>query len=100
MIGGVEEHPIGPQRADQVDETIVQVALLTRLQRIGELVLVEVEGHGQVRQGLTSQREKDGQVQHIGYKQHIGLIGPCPGLARQSDRPALHAPLPEAPGQG
>jgi hypothetical protein len=64
-----------------MDETIVQVALLTRLQRIRELVFVEINGDRYSPQVLSSQSQKDRQIHHFGCEDQVRAIGPRSSFA-------------------
>jgi hypothetical protein len=99
MIGRVEKDLIGHQGAGIVDKSVVQVALLTPAHGVGELVLMEVDGRGNVMGQAAGQGQEGRQVQHVGGQDEIGLEAHPSEPPGQGDRSAVHAPLPKPPRQ-
>jgi len=56
VVGGVEQHALGRERAVDVDQSVVHVAALAILKRVGQLVLVEVDQRGQAAQRPRQER--------------------------------------------
>ena len=97
MIGRVEPHLLGSQGRGHVCQREVQIAPVVVADRVGELVLVEVDDRGQPPHGIADQPEKLGQIEHVGGEQDVPL--PAGGLLLagqfgERDRRVPHPPLP------
>ena len=104
VVAAVEDKPVGGELAEPVEHGVGEVAALARSPRVGELVLVHVERHGDAGgQHIAQQAQPGRHVEHVGGQNHVGRrsVRQQPARLRgQFDGAALHAPLPEATGHG
>ncbi|VTR63989.1 hypothetical protein DESC_120081 [Desulfosarcina cetonica] len=89
----VEQKAIGAKGRGDVGEAELQIHLLTRGQRVGQLIFVEVNQRRRSPAGV--QGGKIGQAHHAAGDDAVEAGQIVEGLPEMKGRPA-HAPLPEA----